>query len=123
MDGYLSPPVDRADRPGGEHSGEKVVRQYAEASGIPGIAPRDIRRTCAKLCRAAGGELEQIQLMLGHASVQTTERYLGTKQLFTRPTTRLVSRLRCNCAAASRPARRLDLARQPEARPRQEHSR
>jgi len=41
---------------------------------------RHNRRTCAKLCRAAGGELEQIQLLLGHASVQTTERYLGTKQ-------------------------------------------
>ena len=47
---------------------------------VPGLAPHDCRRSCAKLCRAAGGELEQIQLLLGHASVQTTERYLGTKQ-------------------------------------------
>ncbi len=27
-----------------------------------------------------GGELEQIQLLLGHVSVQTTERYLGCAQ-------------------------------------------
>jgi len=84
VDGYLFRPVNRADRLGGERLGEKVVwqmlRQYAEVIGIPGIAPHDARRTCAKLCRAAGGELEQIQLLLGHASVQTTERYLGTKQ-------------------------------------------
>jgi hypothetical protein len=28
----------------------------------------------------AGGELEQIQFLLGHVSVQTAERYLGPKQ-------------------------------------------
>ena len=58
----------------------QLIRPYAEAAGVAGIAPHDCRRTCAKLCRAAGGELEQIQMLLGHASVQTTERYLGTKQ-------------------------------------------
>jgi integrase len=39
-----------------------------------------MRRTCAKLCRESGWELEQIQLLLGHASIQTTERYLGSHQ-------------------------------------------
>jgi site-specific recombinase XerD len=82
--GCLFRPVNRVGGVTGERLGEKVVwqmlRQYAEAIGLPGIAPHDARRTCAKLCRAAGGELEQIQMLLGHASVQTTERYLGTKQ-------------------------------------------
>jgi integrase len=40
----------------------------------------DLRRTCARLCRAAGGELDQIQFLLGQISVQTTERYLGCAQ-------------------------------------------
>jgi integrase len=84
VDGYVFRPVNRADRAKTNGLGEKVVWQlmkpYAEAANVVGIAPHDLRRTCAKLCRAAGGELEQIQLLLGHASVQTTERYLGTKQ-------------------------------------------
>ncbi len=51
-----------------------------EKAGLERIAPHDLRRTCAKLCHSSGGEIEQIQFLLGHASVQTTERYLGCKQ-------------------------------------------
>jgi integrase len=58
----------------------QLIRPYVEAAGVGGIAPHDCRCTCPKLCRAAGGELEQIPMLLGHASVQTTERYLGTKR-------------------------------------------
>src|SRR5580692_2942249 len=67
--GHVFRPVNRAGTVTGERLGEKVVwqmlRQYAPEVGVPGIAPHDLRRTCAKLCRAAGGELEQIQLLLG----------------------------------------------------------
>jgi integrase len=84
LDGYVFRCVNRGGQVQGKVLSEKVVwqmlRPYAAAAGVPGIAPHDCRRTAAKLCRAAGGELEQIQLLLGHASVQTTERYLGTKQ-------------------------------------------
>jgi site-specific recombinase XerD len=57
-----------------------IVREAAINCGIGVIAPHDLRRTCARLCHQAGGELEQIQFLLGHVSVQTTERYLGCKQ-------------------------------------------
>ena len=57
-----------------------VVKGAAQRAAIKDLAPHDLRRTCARLCHMAGGELEQIQFLLGHASVQTTERYLGCKQ-------------------------------------------
>jgi integrase len=57
-----------------------VVKGCCEKAGLQHIAPHDLRRTCAKLCHTNGGEIEQIQFLLGHASVQTTERYLGCKQ-------------------------------------------
>ena len=57
-----------------------IVRERATLAGIDKLAPHDLRRTCARLCHAAGGELEQIQFLLGHRSVETTERYLGCRQ-------------------------------------------
>jgi site-specific recombinase XerD len=57
-----------------------VVKAAAKRAGINQLAPHDLRRSCARFCHLSGGELEQIQFLLGHASVQTTERYLGCKQ-------------------------------------------
>jgi len=50
--------------------------------GIAKLAPHDLRRTCARLCHASGGELGQIQFLLGHVSVQTTERYWAASSGF-----------------------------------------
>ncbi len=58
----------------------EVVRDAAARAGIEKLAPHDLRRTCARLCHLARGELDQIQFLLGDTSIQTTERYLGCKQ-------------------------------------------
>ena len=55
-------------------------RELAAAEDVAAGLLKDLRRTCARLCHVSGGELEQIQFLLGHVSVQTTERYLGCKQ-------------------------------------------
>lgn len=82
--GKLFRRVHKVGKTGGERLTEKavwhVVREYAGKAGIDELAPHDLRRTCARLCHTAGGELEQIQFLLGHLSIQTTERYLGCKQ-------------------------------------------
>ena len=76
--------VHKSGKAWGEGVTEKavwnVVREHARKARIEKLVPHDLRRTCARLCHAAGGELEQIQFLLGHVSIQTTERYLGCKQ-------------------------------------------
>jgi integrase len=72
-----------------------VVREYAEKCGFDGLAAHDLRRTFAKLAHKGGAKLDQIQLSLGHASIKTTERYLGVEQdLQDAPCDRLGLRLR-----------------------------
>ena len=55
-----------------------VVATYARPLGWD-LAPHDLRRTFAKLARSGQAPLEQIQLALGHQSIQTTQRYLGSE--------------------------------------------
>ena len=57
-----------------------VVQIVGAKIGAQSLAPHDLRRTFAKLAHRGRAALEQIQLSLGHASVTTTERYLGVRQ-------------------------------------------
>jgi integrase len=59
-----------------------VVKEYAAVRGF-GLAAHDLRRTFAKLAHKGGSGIDQIQLSLGHASIKTTERYLGVEQNLT----------------------------------------
>jgi site-specific recombinase XerD len=83
-DGPLLRPVSKSGKLSklglGDRSIWSVVERCAKEIGIQNFGAHDLRRTCAKLCRKSGGDLEQIKFLLGHSSIQTTERYLGSEQ-------------------------------------------
>ena len=83
-DGRLLRPVLKGGKVKGETLTDwsiwSVVERSAKEIGIERFGAHDLRRTCAKLCRKSGGDLEQIKFLLGHSSIQTTERYLGSEQ-------------------------------------------
>lgn len=63
----------------GPESIAKIVRGYGIDLKVD-ISPHDLRRSFAKLAHRGQAPLEQIQMSLGHASIITTERYLGVRQ-------------------------------------------
>jgi site-specific recombinase XerD len=83
--GKLFRSVDKADRISSDRLSAQaiydLVQEHAQNSGLKtSLSPHDLRRTYAHLAFAGNAPLEQIQFSLGHASIVTTERYLGTRQ-------------------------------------------
>ena len=82
--GRLLRPLSKSAEIVGDELGDwaiwSIVEQSSKQIGIEHFGAHDLRRTCAKLCRKSGGDLEQIKFLLGHSSIQTTERYLGSEQ-------------------------------------------
>jgi integrase len=82
--GRLLRPISKSGKIVGDGLGDwaiwSIVEQSSKQIGIEHFGAHDLRRTCAKLCRKSGGDLEQIKFLLGHSSIQTTERYLGSEQ-------------------------------------------
>ncbi len=83
-DGFIFRRVNKGDNLIGESITPQAVRNivngYAGQLQNRGIAPHDLRRTFAKLAHKGGSSIDQIQLSLGHDSIQTTEKYLGVEQ-------------------------------------------
>jgi site-specific recombinase XerD len=81
--GLVLASVNKGDRITGQGMSAQSIYEVVEAYGRQlgaALAPHDVRRTFAKLAHKGRAPLEQIQISLGHASIQTTERYLGVTQ-------------------------------------------
>ena len=83
-EGFIFRRVNKGDNLMGESITEQaiynIVVSYSEKLKAKGIAPHDLRRTFAKLAHKGGSPIDQIQLSLGHDSINTTEKYLGVEQ-------------------------------------------
>jgi len=56
---------------------ERIVKQVGAESHVPDLTPHWLRYTFAKRLEQHGAAIEQIRDLLGHASIETTRRYLS----------------------------------------------
>ena len=77
--GRVFRPINRGGRLTHAALGDKsiwwILRKYTAALGFRHLAPHDLRRAYSKLAYQGSAPIEQIQISLGHASIQTTERH------------------------------------------------
>src|SRR5262249_28222440 len=84
IEGAVFRPINKGGRIVGDRMTEQAVYglvvEYGAVLNQGKLAPHDLRRTFAKLAHKGGSGIDQIQLSLGHGSIQTTEKYLGVEQ-------------------------------------------
>jgi len=55
---------------------QKRIAEICRSAGIDEISPHRLRHTCAKRMLDAGRPLTEVQMILGHSSLNTTARYV-----------------------------------------------
>jgi integrase len=83
--GKLFRPINKGDRLCGEamttQSIFKAVKKYAAQAGFDKIRPHDLRRSFARLAhKGPPSPIEEIQISLGHQSLETSQKYIGVQQ-------------------------------------------
>jgi integrase len=83
--GSVFRPIDKTGRVCNRALGAQtiynIVRQHVPLVDAA-VRPHDLRRSFARLAYENHAAIEQLSITLGHASIATTERYIGAKQNF-----------------------------------------
>ena len=78
--GHIARSVTKGGELGESISGQAIldiVDAYGQELGKEKLRPHDLRRTYARIGYDVGIDIGQISKLLGHASIATTQRYLG----------------------------------------------
>jgi site-specific recombinase XerD len=78
--GFIARAVNKSGTINGslsDHAVNDIVKKYGAMIGLPELEAHDCRRTFAQLGYYAGVPVEQISMVLGHESIETTMDYLG----------------------------------------------
>jgi site-specific recombinase XerD len=74
---WLFPSGQRPDLPLDDRTIRLICRKVARCAGVTKrVSPHVFRHSCATHMLEAGADLRTIQVLLGHANIQTTARYL-----------------------------------------------
>jgi len=83
--GPILRPIDKTGRVWNRALGSQtiynIVRQYVPLVD-EAVRPHDLRRSFARIAYQNHAAIEQLSITLGHASIGTTEKYIGAKQNF-----------------------------------------
>ena len=72
--------VSRAGRKLRREAVWELVKKYALRSGCHSISPHSLRHSFATHMLSHGADIRQVQVLLGHASIMTTEIYTHVDQ-------------------------------------------
>lgn len=77
---YLWVSTKKPYLPLGKHHIGRIIKELGEKAGVKDVHPHRFRRTCATVYLNRGMPIEQVQRLLGHESIMTTQLYINVNE-------------------------------------------
>lgn len=60
---------------------QRLVERYADLAGLPDVTPHSLRHTYARSLLDSGSSLQEVALLMGHSSLDSTARYVQPSEM------------------------------------------